>query len=293
MKNLPFLSSQLGFAPDLTSRQSRSDSLSIVSRQSDLSTHVGRMVTMLLLLLTIGVGNAWAGVDTSEFTNSSFSGKSAHWSTSANASNYEAARGAQWYKNATTTFTATDFTNVTSVHVWVAKSNKGSGSVKIQQNTTDKITISSFSTSSTEEYYSWGAASPYTGTVKVVVNATANSLYMKKIVVTFLTSVTLNANGGAANRSATFDHEATSATSFTACMRDGYTCTGYWTASSGGTKILNANGSLAGSDITVSTVPYTSSSKWVYAGATLTLYAQWESAAPACDAPTGLTKGSF
>ncbi|MBO6074875.1 MAG: InlB B-repeat-containing protein [Paludibacteraceae bacterium] len=249
-----------------------------------LSMHLCSIFTALFLLS--GVGQMWGGVDTSEFTSSSFSGKSAHWSTSANASNYEAARGAQWYKDKSTTFTATDFTNVTSVHVWVARSSSGTGSVKIQENTTAKKTISSFSTSSTEEYYSWGTASPYTGTVNVVVNATANSLYMKKIVVTFLTSITLNANGGAANRSATFDHEATSATSFTACTRDGYTCTGYWTASSGGTKILNANGTLAGANITVSTVDYTSSSKWVYAGATLTLYAQWEAAASCTATPS-------
>ena len=54
-----FLLNLLGFNPDLTSRQPRVDSLSLVSRQSDLLTYVGRIAAILLLVLTIGVGNAW------------------------------------------------------------------------------------------------------------------------------------------------------------------------------------------------------------------------------------------
>ena len=54
-----FLLNLLGFNPDLTSRQSRVDSVSILSRQSDLLTYLGRIAAILLLVLTIGVGNAW------------------------------------------------------------------------------------------------------------------------------------------------------------------------------------------------------------------------------------------
>ena len=54
-----FLLNLLGFNPDLTSRQPRVDSLSLVSRQSDLLTHLGRITAILVLVLTIGVGNAW------------------------------------------------------------------------------------------------------------------------------------------------------------------------------------------------------------------------------------------
>ena len=46
-----FLLNLLGFNPDLTSRQSRVDSVSILSRQSVLA--------ILMLCLTLGVGNAW------------------------------------------------------------------------------------------------------------------------------------------------------------------------------------------------------------------------------------------
>ena len=54
-----FLLNLLGFNPDLTSRQPRVDSLSLVSRQSDLLTYLGRIAAILLLVLTIGSGNVW------------------------------------------------------------------------------------------------------------------------------------------------------------------------------------------------------------------------------------------
>lgn len=100
------------------------------------------------------------------------------------------------------------------------------------------------------------------------------------IVVTYLTAVTLDKNGGSANGAVKFDHNATeyATSSFTAVTRSNYTCTGYWTAASGGTKVLNADGSFAGTSVSESSTTYISSSKWVYAPGTLTLYAQWESA---------------
>ena len=51
---------------------------------------------------------------------------------------------------------------------------------------------------------------------------------------------------------------------------------GYYTATSGGTKILNADGTIAGNSIVVSTVTYTDASgNWAYDNTSLTLYAQW------------------
>ena len=44
---------------ETVSRQSRSDSLSILSRQSDFRTHVGRVAAILTLVLSVGVGSAW------------------------------------------------------------------------------------------------------------------------------------------------------------------------------------------------------------------------------------------
>ena len=128
----------------------------------------------------------------------------------------------------------------------------------------------------------------------VYTKLTGSNMRVSEFKVTFPTTITLNANGGAANQSAKYNHEGTTYASFTAVTRTNYNCTGYWTASSSGTKILNADGSLAGANITVNTVPYTSSSKWVYADAGLTLYAQWTPAGTSVSlTKAGETNGSF
>lgn len=91
------------------------------------------------------------------------------------------------------------------------------------------------------------------------------------------TTITLNANGGIENKEATIKYDAATYTTFTAVQKVGHTCNGYWTGSGGtGTKILNADGSFAGDNITVSTTVYTNGGKWAYtAASTLTLYAGW------------------
>ncbi len=62
----------------------------------------------------------------------------------------------------------------------------------------------------------------------------------------------------------------------THATKTGYSLNGYYTAASGGTKILNADGTIAGNSIVVSTTTYTDASgNWAYDGTSLTLYAQW------------------
>ena len=58
-------------------------------------------------------------------------------------------------------------------------------------------------------------------------------------------AITLNANGGASNGSATATYNSNSVTNATYPTRDHYECTGYYTATSGGTLVLNTDGTLA------------------------------------------------
>ena len=106
-----------------------------------------KYAAMFVMLFTIGSGNAWGAEHTSEFTSKAFEGLSNSWSkTSSGTLGYDATRGVQHQKNATTTFTAEGFSNVTKVQVWVAKSGSGNGAVTIQENSTAKKTISIFKT---------------------------------------------------------------------------------------------------------------------------------------------------
>ena len=200
-----------------------------------------RLLLVMFLTLTVSA-NAWGAEDVSTFTSSSFEGLSLSWSrTSSGTLGYEDARGVQHQKNATTTFTATGFSNVTKVQVWVAKSKSGAGSVKIQENTTAVKTISSFNTSSTEQSYTW--STPYTGTLKIVVNATNSSIYIKKIVVTTSAAttytVTYDLNGGTGTPP-TQANVAAGGT-FTLAASSGFSKVGYSFAGwNDGTKTYNA-----------------------------------------------------
>ena len=83
-------------------------------------------------------------------------------------------------------------------------------------------------------------------------------------------TVTIDANEGTGGSSSVTATYGSALPSFTAPTRDGYTLTGYWTAASGGDKVINANGSLVDN-----VDDYTVNGAWIYDG-DKTLYAQWQ-----------------
>ena len=101
-------------------------------------------------------------------------------------------------------------------------------------------------------------------------STSTSSLYAK-----WTQTVTLNANtanhGSGSNRTATATWNAGSVAISTHCTpATGYKLDGYYTAATGGVKILNADKTFAATNIT----DYITGSKWTKAGAT-TLYAQY------------------
>ncbi len=85
--------------------------------------------------------------------------------------------------------------------------------------------------------------------------------------------ITLDKNTGSANGSVTATYNSNATKDFTAVTKTGYDCTGYWTAESGGYKVVNANGTLVSYSSNVSTY-LKSDGTWKKTDAT-TLYAQW------------------
>ncbi len=99
----------------------------------------------------------------------------------------------------------------------------------------------------------------------------STSLYAKVELMT--TTITLNANGGAGGTaSVTATHGSNDlSSSITKPTRTGYTLSGWYTAESGGTRIIFATGYTAGS-----VSGYTDASgNWIYTESALTLYAHW------------------
>lgn len=82
-------------------------------------------------------------------------------------------------------------------------------------------------------------------------------------------SITLDGNGGS-DGSATATYNSSTLTSVTGCSRPSYDLNGYFTATSGGTKVINANGTLV-----ANVSGYTnSSSQWIMDD-NVELHAQW------------------
>lgn len=164
-------------------------------------------------------------------------------------------------------------------------SNNGSGSAAANATS---MTISTAPTPATgkmvEGYYaentlttkvanangSW-AADNITGWVtsgKYTKGSAAN-LYIKWT--DLVTTVTLDkGTDGTTNGTATITYNATSFTSITDATKTGYHLNGYYTLATGGSKVINADGSLVSS-----LSGWTSSGKWVKNATTATLYAQW------------------
>lgn len=84
------------------------------------------------------------------------------------------------------------------------------------------------------------------------------------------TTITLDGNTGTSGDASVIATHGSALPSFTKHTKSGYTLNGYYTATSGGSKIINADGTLAAS------TSYTdASSHWNSDERTLTLHAQW------------------
>lgn len=86
-------------------------------------------------------------------------------------------------------------------------------------------------------------------------------------------TLTLNRNTGSADGSVKVTYDSNSTSNFLAVTRTGYNCTGYWTETSGGNKIINRDGTLVAYSSSVSSY-INSSGNWIYDG-TPSLNAQW------------------
>ncbi len=246
----------------------------------------------------MGIGTAWGAKTTYTFSSKSWAASPANWTSGKDGNALTSGQGIQ-----VTTGTSgangtspASFTNISKIEVqYCTNSKSGKGTIKVQvgSGTEKSFSVTAPSSGGTTLKTATFSFSPKeTGQVKVTGLCTTNSVYIYSVTIYYETSITLNNNYGSSsssNGSAKYNHEATTYNTFTAVTRDGYNCTGYWTASSGGTKILNADGTFANANITVSTTPYISSGKWAYTGATLTLYAQWEAVASCSDPATALS----
>ena len=86
-------------------------------------------------------------------------------------------------------------------------------------------------------------------------------------------TLTLNKNNGSDNGSIKVTYDSNSTSNFTPVIRTGYNCTGYWTSTSGGNKIINQDGTLVAYSVSISSY-INPLGNWIYDGSP-SLNAQW------------------
>ena len=139
-------------------------------------------------------------------------------------------------------------------------------------------TVSATSISTGYRFNGWSASS---GTFADASSATTtyypttDDTWVTASIVAKTYTVTLDKNGGDSDGSITTTYNSSTGSSFSAASRAGYTCDGYFTASDGGTEIIDKDGNLK----TGTVDGWLSSGNWVKDAADITLYAHWTASA--------------
>ena len=213
---------------------------------------------------------------------------------------YPASAGSKMYQTDTYTVTTGDgICGESTIYIWRYTSNgtyfkdftitrpsftvtydNNGGTGSISNSTGNPITLSDGTGFTAPTGYSlagWNTAANGSGTDYTAgqTGVTANlSLYAKWTQTVILDANTAN-HGSGENGSATAIYNGTALTNIShTTPASGYALSGYFTAATEGTKVLNADGSFAASDVT----SYITEDAWTKTGAT-TLYAQYEEAA--------------
>lgn len=246
----------------------------------------------LLVVLIFTCGNVWGAKITYSFSSKSWAASPANWERGKDGNSFQSGQGIQVTTGVTGAngTSPVSFTAISKIEVtYCTNASKGAGTIKVKVGSNTEKTFSVTKPSSggtTLKTATFTYSTTETGTVKITVDCSANSVYIYSITIYYQTAVTLNKNGGTSDGSVKINHDATGyvSSTFSAATYDAsHTCTGYYT--SGGTKILNDDGTFAGSSVTESTTTYISSGKWAYEGGTLTLYAHWQAAASCSTKP--------
>ncbi len=148
------------------------------------------------------------------------------------------------------------------------------------------ITAPNDPTLSNYTFDGWTTNNDGTGSAAAAAMPAANTTYYAAWKQTV--TLTTGAQGSGDNQTPYVYLNGTGVSSFTAHTATGYTLQGYYTAGSGGTKVLEADGTFASANVD----GYITSSKWSRTGAAPTLYAQWLASEDCSTSDFVIKKGS-
>ena len=148
-----------------------------------------RFVAVLMVLFTIGIGQAWAQTTTTyTFSSKSWAASPANWTSGKDGNQMQSGRGIQVTTGASgaNATSPKSFTNVSKVIVtYSTNASNGAGSINIQVGSNTAISKNVTKSGGTTDRTLTYDFSPYqTGSIKVTVTCTTNSIYLKSIAIT-------------------------------------------------------------------------------------------------------------
>ena len=176
-----------------------------------------------------------------------------------------------------------DMTTATTARFNVSYDGNGSTSGSVPEDDNDyavdaSVTVQAQGTMEKANYTfgGWNTANNGTGTNYVAGSGTFSIKGATTLYAHWTQTINLAPGAkGTGSLGATVSWNGTAVRGFTAHTAAGYSLTGYYTETSGGTKVLNADGSFAATNID----GYITDGKWSRTGAAATLYAQWSGSA--------------
>ena len=153
---------------------------------------------------------------------------------------------------------------------WTAMGVISGGDITATPNT--GYTFSGWSVSGGSGYFGASGTSTTTATANTKFRPTSKNTTIKATFTANSYTFTLNGNGGS-NGSVTIQYDSDEPTTISGASRAGYSLNGYFTAESGGNKVINADGSLN------NVSGWVSGGYWKQTDDTQVLYAQWTESA--------------
>lgn len=150
-------------------------------------TAIGNRLAMVLtMFVVVGIGQAWGATTNYTFTSAKWADSSNGWTSGKDGAGYSNS-GVQVTKNGTGAYATskTSFTNISAISVnYCTNKSSGAGTIVLTVGSTSKTLTVSSSGGTTMRVLSTSFDTNVSGTVKITVNCTENSIYVGGITIT-------------------------------------------------------------------------------------------------------------
>ncbi len=164
-------------------------SSAFVARTTQLLSSVARLRLLLVMLLTLMASTAWGQTTTTyTFSSKSWAASPANWTSGKDSNQMQSGRGVQVTTGATgaNATSPKSFTNVSKIVVtYSTNASAGAGTIKIKIGSNTEVSQNVTKTGgTTDRTLTYNFSPNQTGSVKVTVTCSTNSIYLKSIAIT-------------------------------------------------------------------------------------------------------------